>query len=619
MNDLFLYLFKVSFATAVLYLVYLLLFRKDTFYIRNRIFLILILILPAVIPALRFAVINEIELTGTQVISADGYAAVESAGDQFVPVGTNSINYSRFLIIGYWAVTILLLLRLIIRVISTRRVITKGIVKRDSFPRVIEINSDLPPFSFFPYAVIPSGVIQSGNYSDLLDHECAHIKQGHTFDLLLCELIIAFQWFSPITWLIKRSVTLNNEYLADQASIRNNGSVKEYQYRLLNFQSKLKTLSLAHNFNRSIKERIIMMNKRPTSRRAILKNIVIFPVIAILLFACATKTNSRTIINNPSYKSSNTSYVRISKIEISDASTILHVHVTYTPGWWIEIQPDTYIEPDNSGEKLLIERAEGIPLGKRHYMPESGEMDFKLIFPQIPDNVDEIDFVDSGWIIRDIQLKADPISTSVPEAFAGNWYNCSTGEWELSLLGDLVAYKEKLWSYESADFKNRTGSVTLKNGESTVDLYMKKKGQRVFAGESPEEFNVYCKDRPLLAENNVINDTPFGDPAFQEDSTIYSGFFVGYNPDKFGRSFDLTFKSIISGNEYSYRIDISENGSFSRKIPMLYPQIAHINSTGYRGSVFLEPGKKIFHMIDPGKNDSEYAGSLPGSTTILIS
>lgn len=608
MNDLFIYLFKVSVATATLYLVYLLLFRKDTFYVRNRIFLILVLLLPFVIPALRFSVVNEIESTGTEILTAGGAVTAEPVGDPIIPAVSNSLNYERILISGYFSVTIILLLRLIVRVISTRRVIKKGIVKRNKFPKVIEINSDLPPFSFFPYAVIPSAVIQSENYSDLLDHECAHIRQGHTFDLLLCELIIAFQWYNPITWLMKRSVILNNEYLADQESIRANGSVKEYQYRLLNFQSKMRSYSLAHNFNRSIKDRIIMINKIPTSRRALLKNILILPVIAGLMFACATKMNSRTIINNPSYKSSSTPYVRISKIDLSEASTILHFHVTFTPGWWIEIQPDTYIEANNSGEKLLIERTDGIPLGERHYMPESGEMDYKLIFPGISEKVDEIDFVESDWIIRGIQLKANSISPSVPESFAGNWFNCSTGTWDLSLLGDQVAYKEKLWSYENADFKNRKGSIILKNSESSVYLYLKKKGRRLLVGESPEELVLYFKDNPSMTKTDIKNDTPFSDPVFHEDTTIYSGFFAGYNPHKFSGAFYLTFKDIISGKDYSYRIEISKNGGFSRKIPMLYPQIAHINSSGYRGSVFLEPGKKMFQMIDLGTNESEYRG-----------
>lgn len=150
MNDLFIYLFKVSVATAALYLVYLLLFRKDTFYVRNRIFLILVLLLPFVIPALRFSVVNEIESTGAEILTAGGVVTAKPVGDPIIPVVSNSLNYERILISGYLSVTILLLIRLIVRVISTRRVIKKGIVKRNKFPKVIEINSELPPFSFFP-------------------------------------------------------------------------------------------------------------------------------------------------------------------------------------------------------------------------------------------------------------------------------------------------------------------------------------------------------------------------------------------------------------------------------------------------------------------------------------
>ena len=123
-------------------------------------------------------------------------------------------------------------------------------------------DNHVPPFSFFPYAVIPAEDYKSGNYKDLLDHEFAHLRQGHTFDLLLSEFFIAFQWFNPIVWLIKRSVILNHEYLADYITLRSSRNVKDYQYRLLNFQSGLKNISLAHSFNSLIKNRIIMINKK---------------------------------------------------------------------------------------------------------------------------------------------------------------------------------------------------------------------------------------------------------------------------------------------------------------------------------------------------------------------
>ena len=56
MDNLLLYLLKVTAGTTLLYLIYLVFFRKETFYLRNRIFLILTLILPALLPLLRIPV-----------------------------------------------------------------------------------------------------------------------------------------------------------------------------------------------------------------------------------------------------------------------------------------------------------------------------------------------------------------------------------------------------------------------------------------------------------------------------------------------------------------------------------------------------------------------------------
>jgi len=67
---------------------------------------------------------------------------------------------------------------------------------------VIISENKLPPFSFFPYVVIPAEDYKSGNYTDILDHESAHISRAY-FDLLLSELFIAFQWFNPLSGSLK--------------------------------------------------------------------------------------------------------------------------------------------------------------------------------------------------------------------------------------------------------------------------------------------------------------------------------------------------------------------------------------------------------------------------------
>jgi TonB family protein len=286
MDNLLLYLIKVTAGTTLFYICYLLVFRKDTFYIRNRIFLILTLLLPTVFPALKIPVLSE-NVNKISSSAEMGNVIFSGSTNETIAATINTFDYNSLFLWIYFTVTGLLLLRIIISLISTYRIIKKGTIKDNHFPRVIVSDGQLPPFSFFPYAVIPVEEFGTGNYTDILYHEAAHIRQGHTFDLLLSELFIAFQWFNPFVWLIKRSILLNHEYLADNVSLQNKG-IKEYQYMLLNFQTGLKNISLAHSFNSLIKNRIIMINKKPTRKYATLKNILILPVAAFVVYAFAT-------------------------------------------------------------------------------------------------------------------------------------------------------------------------------------------------------------------------------------------------------------------------------------------------------------------------------------------
>ena len=199
----------------------------------------------------------------------------------------NSFDYNSLFLWVYFTITGILLLRIVVSLLSTYRIIKKGTVKNSQLPRVVISGDQVPPFSFFPFAVIPVEEYLSENYTDILDHEAAHIRQGHTFDLVLSELFIAFQWFNPFVWLIKRSIVLNHEYLADNVSLRNK-SIKEYQYMLLSFQTGLKNISLVHSFNSLIKNRIIMINKKPSCKYATLKNILILPLLLFVVYAFAT-------------------------------------------------------------------------------------------------------------------------------------------------------------------------------------------------------------------------------------------------------------------------------------------------------------------------------------------
>jgi TonB family protein len=285
MDNLILYLLKVSVGITLFYLCYLVFFRKDTFFLRNRIFLILTLLLPAILPILKIQIFSHKVVPVIQVNTIGNIVFSTDAFETTISNTISSFDYNKLVVWIYFTIAALLLLRGAISILSTFKIIKKGAVLSRRFPKVVISENKLPPFSFFPYAVIPSDDYKSGNYKDILDHETAHVREGHTFDLLLSELFIAFQWFNPFIWLIKRSIILNHEYLADSVSLGKNISTREYQYRLLNFQTGFKNASLAHNFSSLIKNRIVMINKKSTPKFAALKNLLILPVLAFVLYA----------------------------------------------------------------------------------------------------------------------------------------------------------------------------------------------------------------------------------------------------------------------------------------------------------------------------------------------
>jgi TonB family protein len=288
MDKFLLYLLKVAAVSGVFYTVYLLLFSKDTFYLRNRILLILLLVLSIILPEIKIPVYTSAATATAQINNFDNPALALTASANTLARPAGSFDYNRIFLLIYFSVAIYFIIRAVISVISTYSIIRKGTLIGKQFPKIVLNYAEISPFSFYPYAVIPVRFYNTGKYSDILDHEFAHIRQGHTFDLLLAELFIAFQWFNPFAWLIKRSVILNHEYLADKISLLNNTSIKEYQYRLLNFQTELRSISLAHNFNSLTKNRIIMINKKPTRRNATLKNLLILPAVAFGIYAFAS-------------------------------------------------------------------------------------------------------------------------------------------------------------------------------------------------------------------------------------------------------------------------------------------------------------------------------------------
>lgn len=123
--------------------------------------------------------------------------------------------------------------------------------------------------------------------NELYTHELIHVRQKHTVDILLIEILQMLFWFNPLFFYYKKAIQMNHEFLADAGVLDSYDNVPNYQNLLLSIATG-KTNCLASNINYSLtKKRFVMMTKSTSKFTATLKKVAVFPVIAVVaLISC---------------------------------------------------------------------------------------------------------------------------------------------------------------------------------------------------------------------------------------------------------------------------------------------------------------------------------------------
>jgi beta-lactamase regulating signal transducer with metallopeptidase domain len=161
--------------------------------------------------------------------------------------------------------------------------------------RIVEVNGDKAPCSFGNTIFINPEKYEWETYSQILLHEKIHIRQRHTIDILIGEVVLIFQWFNPFAWTYRREIESNLEFLTDdQLMLKEKLDKKIYQLSLVKVSAPHFPLSLTTNYNQSIlKKRIAMMNSKRSSLHTAWKYFFLMPVLIFL--AC--------LLNEPTAKS----------------------------------------------------------------------------------------------------------------------------------------------------------------------------------------------------------------------------------------------------------------------------------------------------------------------------
>lgn len=129
----------------------------------------------------------------------------------------------------------------------------------------------------------------------------------------------------------------------------------------------------------------------------------------IFCITCTIQAKDR-VIERPPFLAWSSNSIEVDKIVMSNTMTTVYIKAFYHPKYWIKIATGSFLK-DNNGMLYPIRRGVGITLDKEFWMPESGEAEFQLQFPPIPENVTSLDFsegdFDGAYKIWGIQLDKD--------------------------------------------------------------------------------------------------------------------------------------------------------------------------------------------------------------------
>lgn len=286
MESYLFYIGKAALAAGAFYLAFLALFQNRKQFVFNRIYLPVSLALSFIIPLITFTTIKYIE---APVVDATSFAFLSEGA---IATETFSESYSLWphYLFGLYLLGIAgFLLFLLTGHFNAIRMVRKSRVKNLFGSRVHVTEKDIHPFSFFNKIVLSEKTLKSPNLEMIVAHESIHVKEKHTLDILFTELLFLLQWFNPFVWLIKDAVKNNLEYKTDDEIVKTNDP-QSYQLAMVALAGKKGVAPFLTALNGSqLKNRIIMMKKKTGNRFALLKQLVLLPMLATLIMGLAER------------------------------------------------------------------------------------------------------------------------------------------------------------------------------------------------------------------------------------------------------------------------------------------------------------------------------------------
>ena len=277
MENLLTYILQVNLLLALIFLGYYFLLKGLTFYALNRGYFVLGSLYAFAYPFIdikSWFTRNEVMQT---VLPPELMPTFDMSA-----TSTSQITLLDVIITVVAILAVLFVFKLLMQLFSLLRIHLHS--KNSSWQSYFFRNVVFPivPFSFFNKIYIHKEQHQETELQDIFAHEIVHVRGHHTVDILLFEIILVVCWYNPFVWLMRKAVRQNLEFLTDQHVLNKGVDKQTYQYSLLHVTRQGVAVGMSNHFNfKTLKKRIMMMNKKRSSKLELSKYAFLLPVFLI--------------------------------------------------------------------------------------------------------------------------------------------------------------------------------------------------------------------------------------------------------------------------------------------------------------------------------------------------
>jgi len=295
MNALILYLLQVAICHTVFYLLYRALYSNLTNFDFNRIYLLSATVISFIIPLLSIGVWQPSDhalgasLFFLTLIGQGGVTQMRSENTDLAVSSYDLVDLLFPALLTIYLIGCLFVSYKLLRSLwKIRMLIKHNEMVREKDYRIVHLKNGPAFFSFMTCIFINENKnsLKQDEYNTVLLHELAHVRQKHSYDLLLMEIAGVACWFNPFLKKLKTSLCQVHEYLADKAVMNTKQDPDAYSKLIVRLSHHYGTERFVHSFSvADLKKRINMLYTQKQSKMKAMRFVAIIPLVALLVMA----------------------------------------------------------------------------------------------------------------------------------------------------------------------------------------------------------------------------------------------------------------------------------------------------------------------------------------------